>query len=146
MYFLVFVTYLAALRWTISILFTPVLRWGSHTEQAYSSDGLTNDLYASSLTDVEPMFKLQHRKPRLIGFTTDVVDGFPFGRTHRWQLPDILPRQPIRGHDHGGTCWMSLLFYYMRWWAHYIFLGMSFYNKLDFSDTTIKTRRSTKKH
>jgi hypothetical protein len=37
------VTYLAALRWTISILLMSDLRWGSHTEQAYSSDGLTKN-------------------------------------------------------------------------------------------------------
>ena len=42
------------------------LRWGSHTEQAYSSDGLTNDLYACSLTEVEPMFRLQRKKPRVL--------------------------------------------------------------------------------
>ena len=66
------VIYLAALRCTISILLMSDLRWGSHTEQAYSSDGLTNDVYACSLTKVEPMFSL-------IGFTTDVVDvAFPF--------------------------------------------------------------------
>ena len=60
------VTYLAALRWTISILLMSDLRWGSHTEQAYSSDGLTNDLYACSLTEVEPMFRLRRRKPRVL--------------------------------------------------------------------------------
>ena len=38
------VKYLAALRWTISILLMSDLGWGSYTEQAYSSDGLTNDL------------------------------------------------------------------------------------------------------
>jgi hypothetical protein len=42
------------------------LRWGSHTEQAYSSDGLTNDLYACSLTEVEPMLRLRRRKPRVL--------------------------------------------------------------------------------
>ena len=60
------VTYLAALRWTISILLTSDLRWKSHTEQAHSSDGLTNDLYACSLTEVEPMFRLWRRKPRVL--------------------------------------------------------------------------------
>ena len=50
------VTYLAALRWTISILLMSDLWRGSHTEQAYSSDGLTNYLYACSLTEVEAMF------------------------------------------------------------------------------------------
>ena len=60
------VTYLTALRWTISILLMSDLRWGSHTEQAYSSHGLTNDLYACSLTEVEPMFRLRHRKPRVL--------------------------------------------------------------------------------
>jgi hypothetical protein len=42
------------------------LRWGSHTEEAYSSDGLTNDLYACSLTEVEPMLRLRRRKPRVL--------------------------------------------------------------------------------
>jgi hypothetical protein len=43
------------------------LKWeSSHTEQAYSSDGLTNDLYACSLTEVEPMFRLRRRKPRVL--------------------------------------------------------------------------------
>jgi hypothetical protein len=44
------VTYLAALSWTISILLMSDLRQGSHTEQAYSSDGLTNDLHACAFT------------------------------------------------------------------------------------------------
>jgi hypothetical protein len=35
-------------------------------EQAYSSDGLTNDLYACSLTEVEPMLRLRRRKPRVL--------------------------------------------------------------------------------
>jgi hypothetical protein len=60
------VTYLAALRWTISILLMSDLRWGSHTKQAYSTDGLTNDLYACSLTEVEPMFRLRCRKPKVL--------------------------------------------------------------------------------
>ena len=60
------VTYLAALRWTISILLMSDLRWGSHTEQAYSSDGLTNDWYACSLTEVEPLLRLRRRKPRVL--------------------------------------------------------------------------------
>ena len=60
------VTYLAALRWTIYILLMSDLRWGSHTEQAYSSDGLTNDLHACALTEVEPMFRLRRRKPRVL--------------------------------------------------------------------------------
>jgi hypothetical protein len=47
------VTYLATLRWNISILLMSDLRWGSHTEKAYSSDGLTNDLYACSLEGVD---------------------------------------------------------------------------------------------
>ena len=47
------VTYLAALRWTISILLQ-------------NSDGLTNDLYACSLTEVEPMFRLRCRKPKVL--------------------------------------------------------------------------------
>jgi hypothetical protein len=42
-----------------------VLRWESHTEQAYSSNGLTNDLYACSLTEVETMFTLRRKKPRV---------------------------------------------------------------------------------
>ena len=51
------VTYLAALRWTIYMLLMSDLRWESLTEQAYSSDGLTNDLHACALTEVEPMFR-----------------------------------------------------------------------------------------
>ena len=73
-------TYLAALRLTISILLMPDLRWGSHTEQAYSSDGLTNDFiclfFNGGITDVQTA--MQEAKS-LIGFTTDVVDvAFPF--------------------------------------------------------------------
>ena len=60
------VTYLAALRWTISILLTSDLKWGSLTEQAYSSDGLTNDLYNCSLTEMEAMFRLRRKKPRVL--------------------------------------------------------------------------------
>ena len=60
------VTYLAALRWTISILLMSDLRWGSHTEQTYSSDGLTNDLYACSFSGVEPMFRLWRKKSRVL--------------------------------------------------------------------------------
>jgi hypothetical protein len=60
------VTYLAALRWTISILVMSDSRRGSHTEQAYPSNGLTNDLYACSLTEVEPMFRLRRKKPRVL--------------------------------------------------------------------------------
>ena len=68
------------------------LRWGSHTEQAFSSDGLTIDWYACSLTEVEPMFSL-------IGFTIDVVDvAFPFR-----VLADILPYQLIPRHDREGN-------------------------------------------
>ena len=59
-------TYLADLRWTIYILLMSDLRWGSHTEQAYSSDGLTNDLHACALTEVEPMFRLRRRKPKVL--------------------------------------------------------------------------------
>ena len=58
--------HLTALRWTISILLMSDLRWGSHTEQTYSRDGLTNDLYVCSLTEVEPMFRLRRRKPRVL--------------------------------------------------------------------------------
>jgi hypothetical protein len=31
-----------------------------------ASDGLTNDLYACSLTEVEPLFRLRRRKPRIL--------------------------------------------------------------------------------
>ena len=42
---------------------------GSHTEQAYSSDGRTRDLYACSLTVVELMLMFLQRKPSvLFGF------------------------------------------------------------------------------
>jgi hypothetical protein len=41
------------------------LVYGSHTEQAYSSDGRTKDLYACSLTLVELMFMFLRRNPRL---------------------------------------------------------------------------------
>jgi len=59
------VKYLAVLRWTMVLLMSH-LRWWSHTEQAYSSDGLTNDLYACSLTEVEPMFRLRRKNPRIL--------------------------------------------------------------------------------
>jgi hypothetical protein len=60
------VTYLESLRWTIFILFMSILIWGSYTEQAYSSDGLTNNVYACSLTEVELIFKLPSKKPKLL--------------------------------------------------------------------------------
>jgi hypothetical protein len=37
-----------------------------HTEQAYSSDGLTNNVYACSLSEMELMFKLPNKKPKLL--------------------------------------------------------------------------------
>jgi hypothetical protein len=47
------VIYLAALRYTCSSWAMFSLVHGSHTEQAYSSDGWTRDLYACSLTSGE---------------------------------------------------------------------------------------------
>jgi hypothetical protein len=43
-----FTTYLAALRWTISIRFLSSLRYGSQVVRAYSNVDVTNDLYAFS--------------------------------------------------------------------------------------------------
>ena len=51
-------TYLAALRCTCSNWVMSSLVYGSHTEQTYSSDGRTKDVYACSLTLVELMLML----------------------------------------------------------------------------------------
>ena len=42
------------------------LVYGSHTEQAYSSDGRTKDLFACSLTLVELMFMFLWRNPSVL--------------------------------------------------------------------------------
>jgi hypothetical protein len=42
------------------------LVYGSHTEQAYSSDGPTEDLYACSLTVVELMLMFLWRNPSVL--------------------------------------------------------------------------------
>ena len=42
------------------------LVYGSHTEQAYSSDGRTKDLYACSLTLVELMLMFLRRNPSVL--------------------------------------------------------------------------------
>jgi hypothetical protein len=42
------------------------LVYGSHTEQAYSSDGRTRDLYACSVTVVELMFIFIRRNPSVL--------------------------------------------------------------------------------
>ena len=79
------VTYFVALRWNISILFMSVLRWESHTEKAYSSDGLTNDLYACSLTEVETMFTLRRKKPRVFLVLPQILlMWFPNWDPHYW--------------------------------------------------------------
>jgi hypothetical protein len=82
------------------------LRWGSHTEQAYSSDGLTNDLYACSLTEVEPMFRLRRRKPRvLLTLPQMLLMWISHLRSSLIVnlLPDILPYQQIPRHDREGN-------------------------------------------
>ena len=54
------------------------LRWGSHTKQAYSRDGMINDLCACSLTEVEPMFRLRRKNPIVLLALPHVVDvAFP---------------------------------------------------------------------
>ena len=114
--------YLTALRWTISILLMSDLRWGSHTEQAYSRDALTNDLYACSLTEVEPMFRLRRRKPRVLlalVYHRCCWCGFPIWGPRWLLLPDILPYQQIPRHDREGNIWILQVFYYAR----YIYLG-----------------------
>ena len=120
------VTYLAALRWTISMVLMSDLRWGSHTEQAYSRDDLTNDLYACSLTEVEPMFRLRRRKPRVLlalVYHRCCWCGFPIWGPRWLLLPDILPYQQIPRHDREGNIWILQVFYYVRWYARYIYLG-----------------------
>ena len=52
---------------------------GSHTEQAYSSDGPTKDLYACSLTVVELMLMFLRRYPSvLFAFVMIVFLAIPF--------------------------------------------------------------------
>ena len=60
------VTYVAALLWIISNLSISSVKYGSQTEQAYSNEGLTKDLYAYSFTEVELMFKFLFRKPKVL--------------------------------------------------------------------------------
>jgi hypothetical protein len=59
-------TYLAALRCTCSNWVMSSLVYGSHTEQTYSSDGRTKDVYACSLTLVELMLMFLRRNPSVL--------------------------------------------------------------------------------
>jgi hypothetical protein len=118
------VTYLAALRWTISILLMSDLRWGSHTEQAYSSDGLTNYLYTCSLTEVEPMFRLRRKKPRvLLALQQMLLMWF----SHLSSSLMVTLRYFALSTDSQtwpwSNNWISLMFYSVKWWACYIYLG-----------------------
>ena len=58
-----FLTYLAALRCTISSFCTFAWVWGSHTVLAYSTKGHTMVKYALSLMEVPPLFRFRLRKP-----------------------------------------------------------------------------------
>ena len=60
-----FVTYLADLC-IISSLCMSFCRRGSHTELAYSTVGLTNDVYAFSLMSLFTMFKFFLRNPMVL--------------------------------------------------------------------------------
>ena len=60
------VTYLTALLCIDSNLLISSAKYGSQTEQAYSKDGRTNDLYACSFTDVELMLIFLRKKPNVL--------------------------------------------------------------------------------
>ena len=59
---MIVVTNLAAWHCIIPILFMSPAVYGSHTELAYSSLGMTNDLYACSFTFDELMLRFLLRK------------------------------------------------------------------------------------
>ena len=75
-------THLAAFRWTISILLNVGFKLGIPYItgiQMYSSDGLTNNVAAFSLTGVKSMFKMRRKKPKvLLAYHNYVVVAFPF--------------------------------------------------------------------
>ena len=59
-------TYLAPLRWTISRVWISFCVQGYHTVEAYSTIGLTSELYAFCFTVVDPMLRLRRRNPSVL--------------------------------------------------------------------------------
>jgi hypothetical protein len=63
----------------------------------YSSDGLTNDVYACSLTKVEPMFRLRRRKPRVLLALPQMLLMWLYGRWLSTQINvTCLPSHVIK--------------------------------------------------
>ena len=101
------VIYLAALHCTISILLMSDLRWGSHTEQAYSINNLRRWNRCSGCdAGSQESYWLYHRC---------CWCGLPIWGPRWLLLPDILPYQLIPRHDHEGNTWIIQVFYYVRW-------------------------------
>ena len=59
-------TYLAPLRCTISRVCMSFCVYGSHTVDAYSTIGLTSELYAFCFVVVDPMFRFLRRNPSVL--------------------------------------------------------------------------------
>ena len=59
-------TYLAPLRWTISRVCMSFCVYRSHTVDAYSTIGLTSELYAFCFVVVVPMFRFLRRNPSVL--------------------------------------------------------------------------------
>ena len=59
-------TYLAPLLWTISRVCMSFCVYGSHTVDAYSTIGLTSELYAFCFVIVVPMFRFLRRNPSVL--------------------------------------------------------------------------------
>ena len=59
-------TYLAAVHCIASILSMACWVWGSNTVEVYPKMGLTKDLLAVCLMEVDPIFKLLCKKPNVL--------------------------------------------------------------------------------
>jgi hypothetical protein len=65
--------YLAARRWTISILLRCSAVWGSQTDHAYSSFGRTRDRYACDFIFVLEVLRFLFKNPRLLFALTTIL-------------------------------------------------------------------------
>ena len=70
----IFVTHLAARRWTFSIVFMLFAECGSQTVAEYSRIGRTKALYAVSFVFLFPIFRFLLRKPSVL-FALLVIYG-----------------------------------------------------------------------
>ena len=77
------------------------------------------DSTESLSTEVEPIFRLRSKKSRvLLSLPHMLLIWLSNLRLLLMVTSDILSCQLIRGHN-----WISLVFYYVRLWARYIYLG-----------------------